>query len=164
MSSEERNQSFIETVRKITSPRIPVEVKEIPKQDFEDLTVRRVEKRVVPQTLVEVDKDIASGTIDSSVVGDTVMLLGEYGKIFEVTKITIFRKTGTTQTFKVKRQSRPAFTTEADISADNSSDKESDGGTVVKFGSRLVIEVTGAIASSEIDFSISYKISIPVHN
>lgn len=100
----------------------------------------------------------ASGQIDSSSTGDTVLVTGVSNKVLKIHSITAYKVTGTTQTFKFEIDTGSSFGTTRIISADNDSDKESnEAGYLLTENERLVINVTGAVASSTIDYTIQYE-------
>ena len=98
------------------------------------------------------------GSIDSSSTGDTVLLTGIANQMLCIDSVTAFKTTGTTQAFKFKKETGSSFGTERDQSATNTNDKETQGQVMyLDATSRIVIEVTTAVASSVIEWTISYR-------
>ena len=98
------------------------------------------------------------GQIASSSLGDTVLVTGIVNQIIAIDNVTAYKVTGTTQAFKFKKETGSSFATERDQSATSTADKETQGQVMyLDATSRLVIEVTTAVASSLIDWTISYR-------
>ena len=100
----------------------------------------------------------ASGQINSASTGDTVLITGVANKVLKIHSITAYKVTGTTQTFRFEIDTGSSFATTRVISADNDSDKESnEAGYLLTETERLVINITGAVASSTIDYTVQYE-------
>ena len=99
----------------------------------------------------------SSGQIASSSTGDTVLVTGVANKILKIHSITAYKVTGTTQAFRFEIDTGSSFGTTRVISATNTSDKESnEAGYLLTENERLVINVTTAISSSTIDYTVQY--------
>ena len=97
----------------------------------------------------------ASGQIDSSSTGDTVILTGATNKMYLVTKLTAVTA-GTAPTFEVEMDTGSSFGTTRNILASGTAAINDGGGFVLLSTERLVINVTTAQAGSTIDYSVSY--------
>jgi len=99
----------------------------------------------------------ASGQIDSSSTSDVVLLTGLTNKILIVKAITMYKVVGTTQVWVIEIDTGSSFATTRRISADSANDKETQGQYyMLTSAERIVSNVTAAVASSTIDWTISY--------
>lgn len=104
----------------------------------------------------EIDQ-FASGQIDSSATGDTVLVTGIANKILKVYAFTNYKVAGTTQAWRVEIDTGVSFGTTRVISATNTSDKENLGQMyILESTERLVVNVTTAVAASTIDWTVHY--------
>jgi hypothetical protein len=100
----------------------------------------------------------ASGQINSASTGDTVLITGVSNKVLKIHSITAYKVTGTTQAFRFEIDTGSSFGTTRRISATNTSDKESnEAGYLLTELERLVINVTTAVSSSTIDYTVQYE-------
>ncbi len=99
----------------------------------------------------------ASGQIDSSSTNDIVLLTGLTNKVLIVKGITMYKVVGTTQAWRIEIDTGSSFATTRRISETNTTDKETQGQYyMLTSAERIVSNVTTAIASSTIDWTISY--------
>jgi len=99
----------------------------------------------------------SSGQIDSASTGDTVLVTGVANKILKIHSITAYKVAGTTQAFRFEIDTGSSFGTTRVISATNTNDKESnESGYLLTENERLVINVTTAVTSSTIDYTVQY--------
>ena len=97
------------------------------------------------------------GQIDSSSTGDTVLLTGATNKMYIVCAVTSFKVVGTTQAWRYEIDSGSAFGDTRRISPTSTNDKETQGQHYCLLSTeRLVINVTTAVGSSTIDWTVHY--------
>lgn len=99
-----------------------------------------------------------SGQIDSSSTGDTVLLTGVTNKMYVIQSINMIKIAGTTQSWQVEIDTGASFATTRVVS-ENATDDDNHEMRLPKFlgaTERIVINVKTAVASSTIDWDISY--------
>ena len=103
------------------------------------------------------------GQIATTATGDTTLLANALNsnKMYLITQISIIDSGGSTgQTYRLEYDDPAAntrrVTTVKTAAADGSGDIESAGGYILIPGSSLILNVTGAVASSSLDYWISY--------
>ena len=98
-----------------------------------------------------------SGAVDSSSTGDNVLLTGVSNKVLRIKSITAYDGATGGATYRFEMDTGTSFGTTRRISATNTEDKESSPNYILTENERIVINVTSAIASSTIDWTISYE-------
>ena len=100
----------------------------------------------------------ASGQIDSSSTNDIVLLTGVTNKIYIIDAITMYKVVGTTQVWRIEIDTGSSFGTTRRISKTDTNDKETEGQKYYLGATeRIVSNVTTSVASSTIDWTISYR-------
>lgn len=135
------------------------------KQDFKTDTVQDLDK--LAQTVRQEMRDgtqeypviekFTSGAVDSSATGDTVLLTGVSNKVLRIKSITAYDGATGGATYRFEMDTGTSFGTTRRISSTNTNDKESSPNYILTENERIVINVTSAIASSTIDYTLSYE-------
>jgi len=144
-------------------PTVKVETEEIPKsanEGIELLQKTRIEKVIPQQVLLLTQRTSEDQAVVGSATGDNIILEGQFGKVFEITKITSFLSAGTAPVYKFEKHSGAGFATQLAISADDNNDKESELGLHLENGERIVLNVTVSGATAIIDVIVSYNVYI----
>jgi hypothetical protein len=104
-----------------------------------------------------------SGQIDSSSTGDTTLLnnAADSNKMYLITSITVIDSGGSTgQVYRLEFDDSAGntrrYTTLKTAAADGSGDIENNGGLVLMENESLILNVTSAVASSTLDYIVSY--------
>ena len=98
-----------------------------------------------------------SGAVDSSATGDMVLLTGIPNKVLRIKSITAYDGATGGATYRFEIDTGTSFGTTRRISKTDTDDKESSPNYILTENERIVINVTAAIASSTIDWTISYE-------
>tara|TARA_R110002020_G_scaffold113855_1_gene261968 strand:+ start:3499 stop:4005 length:507 start_codon:yes stop_codon:yes gene_type:complete len=105
-----------------------------------------------------VQNKMSTFQIDSSSIGDTVLLTGLENKSLRVTSISSYDGATGGAEYRYELDTGTAFGTTLRISQTNTVDKETQGQIyVLKYGDRIVLNVTTLQAGSTIDVVVCYE-------